>query len=59
MTAIIKNIRSIWNMNGLTADACRKAVEEFRLGWLEADAYWKEHPEATPVFYHHQSGWLS
>lgn len=47
MSAIVKNIKSMWNLQ--IAENIVKAVKrefgEFRKGWKEAEAFCKEHPQ--------------
>lgn len=49
MTAIVKNIRSVWSVS---VEECVKAIKglsnEMAEGWAEAEAYWREHPETRP-----------
>lgn len=50
MGKIVKNIKSMWNVCGHTAERYANAVKreyhEFDKGWMEVEEYWKEHPEA-------------
>lgn len=57
MTAIVKNIKSMWSVCGLTAEGCAKAIKrecrEFAETWAETEAYWREHPELRPEYFHY------
>lgn len=50
MRAIVKNIKSMWNVCGQTAEgymnAARRELGEFQRGWMEAEEYLREHPES-------------
>lgn len=45
MKAIVNNIKNMWNVCG---NVVKRELNEFELGWAEAEEYWKEHPEARP-----------
>lgn len=50
MSKIVKNIKSMWNVCGKTAERCAKAAKreckEFEKGWAEAETYQIQHPDA-------------
>lgn len=52
MSAIVKNMRSVWSAWSLSAEGCMKAIKdlscEMAEGWAEAEAFWREHPETRP-----------
>lgn len=50
MRAIVKNIMTMWNVCGRTAEgymnAAKRELGEFQWGWMEAEEYLREHPES-------------
>lgn len=52
MKAIVKNMKSVWNVCGQAAERCVKAAKremgEYKASWADAEAYWIQHPEDRP-----------